>query len=90
MIFAADGKNGAGPRRIRVKIDGVLYSERFTSNLLSGERMCKELGWEYHCTPEETYAITPGGSRVSLSSKSCISVIMGATPERACAGTLDF
>jgi hypothetical protein len=73
---------------IRLTVDNVLYHERFASNLLSGERMTKQLGWEYHSTKEHTYVVTPGGHRVTLSSRGRISVLLGAGPERAYAALI--
>lgn len=70
-------------RTVRIKIDGVLYHERFASNLLSCEKLTKELDWEYHSTKEDgTYMITPGGNRVTLSTAGRIAVLLGAGPER--------
>ena len=67
---------------VRIQLDNVLYHERFASNLLSGELLTKTLGWQYHSTPTETYVVTPGGSRVTLSTRGRVSVLMGAAPER--------
>lgn len=39
-ITTDDGRN------VRLKIDNVLFNERFTSNLLSGERLTQHEGWE--------------------------------------------
>lgn len=71
-------------RVVRVELHNVLYHERFASNLLSGELLTKKLGWEFHSTPTETYALTPGGSRVNLSTRGRVAVLMSAGPERAC------
>jgi transposase InsO family protein len=69
---------------VRVELHDVLYHERFASNLLSGELLTKKLGWQFHSTPTETYAVTPGGSRVNLSTRGRVAVLMSAGPERAC------
>ena len=70
-------------RIVRVELHDVLYHERFASNLLSGELLTKKLGWQFHSTPTETYAVTPGGSRVNLSTRGRVAVLMSAGPERA-------
>ena len=71
-------------RVVRVELHDVLYHERFASNLLSGELLTKKLGWQFHSTPTETYAVTPGGSRVNLSARGRVAVLMSAGSERAC------
>jgi hypothetical protein len=70
-------------RIVRVVLHNVLYHERFASNLLSGELLTKKLGWQFHSTPTETYAVTPGGSRVNLSTRGRVAVLTSAKPERA-------
>jgi transposase InsO family protein len=77
-VTAQDGKV------VRIMLENVLYHERFVSNLLSGELLTKKLGWQYHSTPEDTYAVTPGGHRVPLSTRGRVAVMMGASTERAC------
>lgn len=67
---------------VRIVIDNVLYHPSFTSNLLSGELLTKRLGWQYHSSPLGTYAVTPGGSRVSLSTRGRVAVLMGTGTER--------
>jgi transposase InsO family protein len=67
---------------VRIVLDDVLYHKRFASNLLSSELLTKELGWEHHSTPESTYVVTPGGSRVTLSTRGRVAVLMDAGPER--------
>ena len=69
-------------KTIRVPISDVLFHERFASNLLSGERMTKVLGWTFTSDPTSTWVETPGGNRITLSSRGRISVLMGAAPER--------
>ena len=69
-------------RNVKILVDNVLYHERFTANLLSCERLTKMLGWEYHSNKDETYMLTPGRNRVTLSHKGRISVLLGASPER--------
>ena len=75
-ITTDQGKN------IRLAIDNVLFHERFASNLLSGERLTKQLGWEYHSTQDGTHVVTPGGNKITLSTRGRISVMLGAGPER--------
>ena len=65
-------------RVVRVVLHDVLYHKRFASNLLSGELLTKKLGWQFHSTPAETYAVTPGGSRVNLSTRGRVAVLMSA------------
>ncbi len=67
---------------VRIVMDNVLYHERFASNLLSSELLTKTLGWQHHSTPEATYVVTPGGNRVTLSTRGRVAVLMDAGPER--------
>jgi hypothetical protein len=67
---------------VRIVINNVLYHERFASNLLSSELLTKKLGWQHHSTPECTYVVTPGGHRVTLSTRGRVAVLMDAGPER--------
>jgi transposase InsO family protein len=67
---------------VRIELNNVLFHERFASNLLSGELLTKKLGWQFHSTPKETYVVTPGGSRVTLSTRGRVAVLMGAGLER--------
>jgi transposase InsO family protein len=69
-------------KTIRLVIDNVYYHARFASNLLSQQRLVQK-GWEYHSTPSGTYVVTPGGNRVTLSTRGRVSVLLGAGPERA-------
>lgn len=73
---------------VRIVIDNVLYHERFASNLLSGELLTKKLGWQYHSTPMNTHVVTPGGHRVTLSTRGRVAVLMSAGLERACTAAL--
>jgi transposase InsO family protein len=68
-------------RVVRIVIDNVLYDKRFSSNLLSGELLTKELGWEFHSIPGCTYVKTPGGGRATLSTRGRVAVLMDAGPE---------
>ena len=67
---------------LRIVIENVLFHERFASNLLSSELLTKQLGWQHHSTPESTYVVTPGGNRVTLSTRGRVAVLMDAGPER--------
>ena len=67
---------------VRIVVDNVLYHERFSSNLLSSELLTKKLGWQHHSTPEASYVVTPGGHRVTLSTRGRVAVLMSAGPER--------
>jgi transposase InsO family protein len=67
---------------VRIVIDDVLYDRRFASNLLSSELLTKKLGWQHHSTPDATFVVTPGGYRVTLSTRGRVAVLMGAGPER--------
>jgi hypothetical protein len=73
---------------VRIEIHDVLYHPSFGANLLSGELLTKTLGWEHHSTPKETYVVTPGGSRVTLSTRGRIAVLVGVSTERACSALL--
>jgi transposase InsO family protein len=73
----------AGGQLVRIVIHNVLYNEQFACNLLSSELLVKKCGWQYHSTPDSTYVVTPGGHRVSLSSRGRVSVLMGVEAERA-------
>jgi hypothetical protein len=75
-------------RNIRLSIENVLFNERFTSNLLSGEKLTQHEGWEYHSKKNRTYVITPGGNKVPLSTEGRIAVILGAGPERVYAALI--
>jgi hypothetical protein len=68
-------------RVVRIVIDHVLYDKRFSSNLLSGELLTKKLGWQYHSTAEDTFVVTPGGGRATLSRRGRVSVLMCAGQE---------
>lgn len=68
-------------RVARIVIDNVLHHKSFASNLLSGELLTKKLGWQYHSTPKETYVVTPGGGRATLSTRGRVSVLACAEPE---------
>jgi hypothetical protein len=81
-ITTDDGRN------VRLQIDNVLFNERFTSNLLSGEKLTQHEGWEYHSKKDRTYAITPGGNKIPLSTQGRIAVILGAGPERVYAALI--
>src|SRR5680860_64366 len=81
-ITTDDGRN------VRLQIDNVLFNERFTSNLLSGEKLTQHDGWEYHSKKDRTYVITPGGNKVPLSTQGRIAVILGAGPERVYASLI--
>jgi hypothetical protein len=73
---------------LRLEIDNVLYHRSFGANLLSGELLTKKLGWQYHSTPQHSYVVTPGGSRITLSTRGRVAVLMGVSSERACVATL--
>jgi len=82
-ITTVDGKN------LKIEIDDVWYSEKFAANLLSGGVMVRRLGWEYHSTPDETYVVTPGGSKVMLSGRGRLSILLTSGPERVYAAVTD-
>ena len=67
---------------VRIVMEDVLYHKSFASNLLSSELLTKERGWQHHSTPESSYVVTPGGSRVTLSTRGRVAVMMCAEPER--------
>jgi transposase InsO family protein len=73
-------------RTLRFEVDNVLFHERFASNLLSGERMTKQLKWQYHATEESTWVLTPLGNRITLSTRGRISVLLGGGGERVYSG----
>jgi len=81
-ITTDDGRN------VRLQIDNVFFNERFTSNLMSGEKLTQHEGWEYHSKKDRTYAVTPGGNKVPLSTQGRIAVMLGAGPERVYAALL--
>ena len=70
----------------RIVLDHVLFHERFSSNLLSGELLTKRLHWQYHSTPRESFVVTPGGGRATLSTRGRVAVLMcaptGPEPQR--------
>ena len=81
LRFTADtGKNKS------IVLQDVLFHKSFAANLLSVERLTKQLGWVYHSDEKETYLVTPGGSKVSLSTRGRIAVLLGLGPERVYMG----
>ena len=64
---------------IRLIIEDVYYHPSMTNNLLS-TGMLRALGWEFHDTTAETYALTPNKERVTLSTKGRLSVMLGVSP----------
>ena len=73
---------------LRIELSNVLYHPSFGANLLSGELLTKKLGWQYHSTPEHSYVVTPGGSRITLSTRGRVAVLVGVSSERVCSARL--
>jgi hypothetical protein len=70
---------------VRVRIDNVLYNERFTANLL-GAISLGELGWTLLVSRKEATLTTPDGSQVRLSTRGRVAMIEGNYEEHACIG----
>jgi transposase InsO family protein len=68
-------------RVIRHVLHNVLYHGSFTSNLLCSFIMTHFLGWQFHCVPKDTYAVTPGGGRVTMHTGNRVAVMMCAGRE---------
>jgi hypothetical protein len=66
---------------VRVRIDNVLYNEKFSVNLLSWG-MLKTDDWKLHSDKEESYLITPGKNKVMLSTRGRVLTVDKARPER--------
>lgn len=67
---------------VKVKLDGVYYHERFDANLLSWGTL-RQLGWEMHSNPNETYLVTAGKNKVMASTRGRVTVLDCATTEIA-------
>lgn len=72
---------------IRLIIEDVYYHPSMTNNLLS-TGMLRALGWEFHDTTAETYALTPNKERVTLSTKGRLSVMLGVSPPMRVCGII--
>ncbi len=59
---------------VLIAVKGVYYHERFSANLLSWN-VLRAMGWEFHSTKKDTFVITPGGSKVMLSTHGRVSVM---------------
>jgi transposase InsO family protein len=59
---------------VTISVKGVYYHERFSANLLSWN-VLRAMGWEFHSTKKDTFVITPGGSKVMLSTHGRVSVM---------------
>lgn len=68
---------------VRIVVDNVLYDKRFSSNLLSGELLVQQRGWEYHSTKAGSFVVTPGGHRIALNTQERVAVLMSTGVERA-------
>jgi hypothetical protein len=74
-------------KRIGIDIDDIYYHERFAANLLSMGTL-KNLGWEMHITTGETFLITKGGTKVSLSTRDRVMVLETSDNERVYGATV--
>lgn len=64
-------------RSMKATIKDVYYHPSFSANLLSWGKLNVE-GWQLHSAGADTHLLTPGGSKVSLITDNCISVLDGA------------
>ena len=55
-------------------IDRVHYHPSFSTNLLSSNVLC-ELGWQMHCTSDESFLVTPGGNKIHLLTTGRVSML---------------
>ena len=69
-------------RLVQYKLDQVLYSPDFASNLLCLTRLTRHKNWEYHAGPDGTFMITPDGAKVPVITTGRISMLLGAGTER--------
>lgn len=84
MRLAAADKPGT---RVSVMIPDVYYHERIDANLISWGCMRLD-GWEMHSTKDETYLVTPKGTRINASTRGRLTILDDAGPERAYAARL--
>jgi hypothetical protein len=78
---------GKPDSRVTITIRDVYYHERIDANLLSWGCMRLD-GWEMHSTPEETYVVTPKGTRINASTRGRLTILDDAGPERAYAARM--
>ena len=78
QVITAAGKD------IKIELD-VMYSERFTANLLSTITLTDLNGWKMNLEKGNTYAVTPEGNRINLSTRNRVAVMESSGMERACA-----
>jgi transposase InsO family protein len=68
-------------KRVSVTLQDVYYSERFAANLLSWG-VLKSLNWRLNSSKSETYVVTPGGTKVPLSTRGRVLVLEHNSVER--------
>ena len=73
---------------IQIKIGGVYYNDRITTNLLSW-CVLRNGGWAKKSDKNETYLITPSDIKIPLSTKGRVSMLQCGTMERVFAGEED-
>jgi transposase InsO family protein len=77
LRMAAPGKD----KPVAITIHNVYYHERFSANLMSWGTLRQE-GWELHSASDSTYTVTPGKTRVPLSTRGRVLVLDHAVTER--------
>jgi hypothetical protein len=73
--------DGEGEERVVVTLQDVYYNERFAANLLSWG-VLKSLNWRLSSSKNETYVVTPGGTKVPLSTRGRVLVLEHNSVER--------
>ena len=81
MRLAVESEDGEG-KHVRVKISDVYYHERFDTNLLSWGLM-REGGWTLKSGKNGTVLLTPGGNKITASTRGRLTIIEDIAMERA-------
>jgi hypothetical protein len=63
-----------GGQSLRIPFDKVYFNERFSSNLLSSQVLVRQK-WGFHCTSTKSWMETPGGNRIALDTRGCVSMM---------------
>lgn len=80
-------QSAGSDRKIRVTIKDVYYHERIHINLLSWDCMRKD-GWEMISSPKGTQLTTPSGMKINASTRSGLTILDDAGPERVLAARM--
>ena len=69
-------------KRVLVTLEDVYFNPRFAANLLSWG-VLKTLNWQLRSSKNESYVVTPGGTKVPLSTRGRVLVLEHNSVERA-------